>query len=293
MSNKLVSVMLPVFNGDQTLDLAIRSLLAQTYPYWQAVVVNDGSTDNTWSYLEQLEDDRLVVVHLDENKGRPFARQKALDLAQGDYLAFLDADDFYHPEKLARQVDFMEEHPNVDLLGCGMGSFRFPEEGLLRVRGAISMEPSMFKIGRDVPVVHAASMLRLSKAKEVKYDLRLQFAQDMDYLNRYLDQKFFANIPDVLYFYSEFESVTGSKILHTRWYGLLRRWSLISIAPLRVIRSIIILLLKWVITALILPFAGAEYFIRKRGREPNQREKAEFAQIWEDLKNEIKKPEGT
>src|SRR5690606_2404180 len=118
-NNPQVAIMMPVYNGEKTLPLAIKSLQAQTYQNWKCYIVNDGSTDNTKNILDAIEDDRFVVHHFKENKGRPYARQKALDLAEGKYIAFLDADDFFHPEKLEKQVNILEENIEIDLVSCG------------------------------------------------------------------------------------------------------------------------------------------------------------------------------
>ena len=83
----LVTIMMPVFNGLKLIHASIASLLAQTYSNWECIIVDDGSTDGTSEYLDSLQDIRFRVVHFKENLGRPFARQKALELANGKYLA--------------------------------------------------------------------------------------------------------------------------------------------------------------------------------------------------------------
>jgi glycosyltransferase involved in cell wall biosynthesis len=118
-----VAIMMPVYNGEKTLPLAIASLLHQTYLYWKCYIVNDGSTDGTKGYLDSLNDVRFVIIHFENNKGRPYARQAALDIAEGKYLAFLDADDFYHPQKLEKQIEAFDKNRDIDLVSCGMASF--------------------------------------------------------------------------------------------------------------------------------------------------------------------------
>ena len=103
MMNPLVSIMMPVFNGLPLIKASIESLLSQTYTNWECIIIDDGSNDGTSEYVDQLNDVRFKVFH-QENKGRPIARQRALDNANGKYLGMLDAGDLYHPEKLQRQV---------------------------------------------------------------------------------------------------------------------------------------------------------------------------------------------
>ena len=99
---KKVSVVIPVYNGMPKIKLAISSLQSQTYLNWEAIIVDDGSNDGTAEYLDSLTDSRFIVHHFGRNYGRPYARQKALDIATGDYLAMLDADDFYELDMLEK-----------------------------------------------------------------------------------------------------------------------------------------------------------------------------------------------
>ena len=87
----LVSVMMPCFNAAETLPMALASLLAQTHARWEAVIVDDGSTDATWDVLRAVDDPRLRVERFPENRGRGAARQRCLEMARGDFLSMLDS----------------------------------------------------------------------------------------------------------------------------------------------------------------------------------------------------------
>jgi glycosyltransferase involved in cell wall biosynthesis len=288
MDNKpQVAVMLPVFNAEDTLSLAISSLIHQTYPYWKCYVVNDGSTDGTKQMLNHIEDARFVITHLKENGGRPFARQAALEMAEGKYMAMLDADDFYHPDKLQIQVQYLENHSDVALLSCGMGSFKTVKEGIKRVRGNESSEPVLFKIGDKLQSPQASSMLILDTAQKTGYDLRLKYGQDMDFLSRYLHNKKYTSIGSVLYFYSEFESVSDKKLLKTRWYNLLSYLALFPNAPIKISFSILNSLIKWFLTLLTLPFVGTEYFVEHRGKAVKPKMNTEFQNILNELNKKV------
>jgi glycosyltransferase involved in cell wall biosynthesis len=100
----LVSIMIPCFNAERTLGMALASLRAQTYERWEAVVVDDGSTDETSRILSRFTDPRLRIERFSANCGRGAARQRWLEMAQGGLLAFLDADDWLFPDKLSHQV---------------------------------------------------------------------------------------------------------------------------------------------------------------------------------------------
>ncbi len=123
METPLVSIIMPVYNGASTIRLALQSLLVQTYSNWLCIIVNDGSTDGTKEILDSLTDSRFKVYHLPKNMGRGYARQVALDHVEGEFIAYLDADDFYHREKIQRQMDVMISDFTIDLVACGLLTF--------------------------------------------------------------------------------------------------------------------------------------------------------------------------
>jgi len=113
--NNTVSVVIPTYNRGEFIHAAVASVLAQSYRNLEVIVVDDGSNDATASILDAIDDPRLRYVR-QENQGRSHARNVALRLAVGRYIAFLDSDDWYLPNKLALQVDYLEAHADVDML---------------------------------------------------------------------------------------------------------------------------------------------------------------------------------
>jgi len=100
---ELVSVIMPAFNAGATIKQAIESVIAQTYPHWELWVLNDGSTDETRDLVQSIDDSR-VQVKTSAHQGVSEARNLGLKLAEGQWIAFLDADDWWLPEKLERQI---------------------------------------------------------------------------------------------------------------------------------------------------------------------------------------------
>ncbi len=108
----LVSVIIPTYNRAHLLPQALDSVLAQTYPHHEIVVVDDGSTDNTATVLS-----RYPVRLIQQNKQGPSAaRNRGIRESQGDYIAFLDSDDWFAPDKLQQQVTYLEQQPTVGLV---------------------------------------------------------------------------------------------------------------------------------------------------------------------------------
>lgn len=108
----MVSIITPTHNSSRHLAGTIESVLAQTYSDWEMIIADDASTDPTRSIVHRYsaEDDRIRLVVLPEHKGPAEARNAAIDEARGRYIAFLDSDDLWHPQKLEKQMRFMEQH---------------------------------------------------------------------------------------------------------------------------------------------------------------------------------------
>jgi hypothetical protein len=107
-----VSVIIPTFNRRAYVQEAIDSVLAQTYTGYEIIVIDDGSTDGTGEALRERYGDK-IVYEWQENQGESVARNRGIALAQGEYIAFLDSDDLWLPEKLEKQVAYLGEHPEV------------------------------------------------------------------------------------------------------------------------------------------------------------------------------------
>jgi teichuronic acid biosynthesis glycosyltransferase TuaG len=107
----LVSIVTPAYNSARFILEAIESVQAQTYPCWELIVVDDCSQDNTRELVESKaeEDERIILIRLAQNRGTAVARDTAMEKARGRYVAFLDSDDLWLPNKLEEQLDFMKK----------------------------------------------------------------------------------------------------------------------------------------------------------------------------------------
>ena len=117
MNQPLVTVLMPVFNAEQFLEESITSILNQTYYNFEFLIINDGSTDKSIEIIQGFTDERIRLVCLEKNGGIIAALNLGLELAKGDYLARIDADDIALPERLEKQVDFLEKNIEVGCLG--------------------------------------------------------------------------------------------------------------------------------------------------------------------------------
>ena len=111
MSGK-VSIIMPTYNSSQFICKAIDSVLAQSYADWELIIVDDCSTDNTYQILKDYSerDNRIIISQTEHNMGAAGARNKALSISSGRYIAFLDSDDLWFNNKLEKQIKFMDEN---------------------------------------------------------------------------------------------------------------------------------------------------------------------------------------
>ena len=136
MAGPAVSVVVCVYNGEEYLAQALDSICAQTFRDWECVVIDDGSADRTAAILDQYarKDARFRMYRNERNLGIPRSRNRALELVEGQYVAFMDADDISRRDRLERQVEFMWANPSLELCSCKYFLLR---EGELLPRASI------------------------------------------------------------------------------------------------------------------------------------------------------------
>ncbi len=115
MSDILFSIIIPTYNRANMISVAIESVLAQTYPNWELIVVDDGSIDDTEVVVKQYRDKR-IKYYRQENRGRSVARNKGIDLSNGSYICFLDDDDYYLEMFLSKFYTEIKKHNRYDIL---------------------------------------------------------------------------------------------------------------------------------------------------------------------------------
>ncbi|NHJ46179.1 MAG: glycosyltransferase family 2 protein, partial [Asgard group archaeon] len=111
-----VTVLMSVFNGEKYLREAIDSVLHQTFTDFEFLIINDGSTDNSVEIINSYDDERIHLVHNEQNIGLAASLNKGINLARGEYIARMDCDDINHQTRLEKQVKFMDKNPDIGLL---------------------------------------------------------------------------------------------------------------------------------------------------------------------------------
>jgi glycosyltransferase involved in cell wall biosynthesis len=125
MAIPLVTVAMSVYNAAATVELAIRSIQYQSLEDWELIVIDDGSLDQTGKIIAQMQDPRIRLIQQPhKNLGLAARLNQCVRLAQGHYVARMDGDDVAYPQRLARQLQYLDQHPEVDLLGSGAVVFK-------------------------------------------------------------------------------------------------------------------------------------------------------------------------
>lgn len=200
----LVSVILPVYNGGTDLSLAIQSIEKQTYQNWELVLMDDGSTDGSLELMKGLEDKRIKLFSDGVNKGLSKRLNEAVLKSKGKYIARMDADDIAFPERLEKQVDFLENHKNIDLLGCRAVAFRGNGEIIGLLPFAADHKVMTAQVWRNIPLPHPTWMGKASWFKENPYAYpEVKRSEDQELLLRTHQFSRFACLPDVLFGYRQ------------------------------------------------------------------------------------------
>jgi glycosyltransferase involved in cell wall biosynthesis len=201
MDTPSVTVLMPVFNAAAHLDAAIRSILVQTWRDLELLIVDDGSTDGSVALVRSFADPRIRLVQQDGHRGIVEALNRGLDLAGGALVARMDADDVSVPTRLARQVEFLERHPEIGvcgtwtrLFGARRGEFnRLPTDSDAVAAGLFF----------GAMLVHPTVMLRaaLVRSRGLRYDPAYALAEDFELWTRATAVTQLANVPEVLVCY--------------------------------------------------------------------------------------------
>ena len=202
-TSPLVSVMMPFYNCEATLSLAIRSMLHQSYSNWELLLCDDGSIDSSLSWALSLEDPRVVVWSDGQRKGLAARLNECIDRAQGTYLARMDSDDVNYTRRIEQQVQFMNANPDVDLAGCQM--LIYGESGEPLGKRVLPLEHSDITATPQISfgIGHPTWMGRAEWFRRWRYNPEALRYEDAELLYRSYRDSRFANLDEILYGYRE------------------------------------------------------------------------------------------
>ena len=240
----LISVLMPVYNCSKYIYNSTISILNQTFSDFELIIIDDCSTDNTVDILKKFNDERIVLIVKQKNTGITNSLNYALDIAKGKYLARMDGDDISNIDRLEKQYEFMESHPDVVLCGGGYevikSNYEHGQKGDIFVQKASAatldvltrawirifwgkgdiriktFKPYLlhgellFDLATHCSFAHPTVMIKseVLKMNKVKYNPKFEFAEDYEMWTKLSEYGKLANIPDILIKYRRHEHQT-------------------------------------------------------------------------------------
>lgn len=210
----LISIGVPFHNDHETILASVQSVVAQSFQDWELILVDDCSEDDSARVIAQIKDDRIRLVRNEQNLGLAGSLNRITELAQGEYIARMDADDVMHPERLQRQLDFLKSNPDVDILGTSMYSIDQSNTVTgLRAYSLADMTPR--KLLSHAHVVHPSVLGRADWFRRNPYDADLRRAQDHELWVRTFAASRIVNLNEPLIFVREAGTVTAGKYIQS------------------------------------------------------------------------------
>lgn len=213
-----LSVITPVYNREEFMKKMIESVLAQTFRDFEFIIINDGSTDKTKECIEKFDDPRIKYFY-QKNSGEYKTTNRALELAQGDYITWVHSDDFLPENSFKLRVEYLNQHPNVDLVHGDI--VKIEENG--KKKKLIATDDNAkkvldhycfdenFRSKRGYFVHHLTFMFRRKLLEKAGFfDPSLPYGGDLDWMMRALEVSKIMHIPEILYYYKRHDKTVSS-----------------------------------------------------------------------------------
>jgi glycosyltransferase involved in cell wall biosynthesis len=208
MKQLTLSVVMSVYNAEKYLDVAIQSILSQTFTDFEFIIINDGSSDNSFNIIKKYQEtDQRIVLISRENKGLIFSLNEGVELAKGKYIARMDADDISHINRFEFQLAELEKE-TADICGCHYFLINKDDKLIDTILVPLDNESLCLYLAFAIPFAHGSVIIR----KQFLTDNCLSYGQCFEYAeDKYLwIQMFqkgaaFTNVNDVLFYYREIQ----------------------------------------------------------------------------------------
>lgn len=212
MSTPRISVLMTAYNAEKYIAQAIESILNQTYTDYEFIIINDGSTDDTPNIIQKYadQDSRIIFVDNKQNQGLIAVLNQGLDMAHGEFIARMDADDISLPQRFEKQIAYLDMNPEVGVLGTLIQGF-----DAMDAEGIQIPVVTVFDLLKQNYIAHPSVMMR----KEVldKYSLRYnpeyKHCEDLELWSRMIFLTKIHNLMEVLLMYR----ITGNNISTQNW----------------------------------------------------------------------------
>lgn len=210
-----VSVVLPVYNCEQYIGEAVKSILKQSFADFELIVIDDKSPDKTVEIIRTFKDNRIKLFLNERNLGRAGSDNFALSVVKGKYIAKMDGDDICHPQRLEKQALYLNEHHQVNVVGSWIKSF-----GVSKYLHKYPADSAAIKCKTllGMPIGNSSIMLRseLFQSRDMRYNNSIRQAEDYDFFARYFNYLNIHVIPEPLLYYRTYQNDFKQKIVDDR-----------------------------------------------------------------------------
>lgn len=200
-TNIIATIGIPFYNAERFLDIAIQSVLNQTFSNFELILSNDGSTDRSLDIAKSYNDSRITILTDGINKGISQRLNDQISIAKGKYFVRMDADDIMFPNRLNKQILYLQENPEIDVIGS-YAIVIDDDNNLIGLRST-SIPNSIISCFRSVPFIHPTITGRIEWFKKYQYSNGLKGVEDLDlWIRSYNKSKYFI-IPEPQMFYRD------------------------------------------------------------------------------------------
>ena len=197
----LISIVLPCYNSQDYIENCINSITEQDWNNYELIIIDDGSSDNTNNIIKKYSNIKLRYVKNNTNKGIVHSLNKGISMAKGEYIARIDSDDLMHKNRLSKQVNYLEEYPEIALVG----SWQFIIDKLGKVIGLkqypVQHEEIKLLLPFENPFSHPSIMIRSNIIKTIGYNEKYTNCEDYNLWEKIVSKNITANIPECLTYY--------------------------------------------------------------------------------------------
>ena len=270
----LVSVIVTFYNSNDTIGEAISSIVFQSYQNWEIIFIDDGSAEDPSRILKKFSNFKINYIKLEKNYGRGYAYQRGIDNAKGEFVMFLDSDDWWYSSKMEEQINYMLANNKTNVLGTGIISAEnnFPRT----VRGNKTMHNIKLNSLEDPPLAFASICIRKFILIDYRFDEGLTVAQDIDFLQVLLMNEHFSNLSNVLYVYNEYGSFKRQK-MQQAWINRISSLSkLKNQYPLSFLKQYLVIKFKIYFYDLLFSLNMERFILNSRGKKLSLEEHETF-----------------
>jgi glycosyltransferase involved in cell wall biosynthesis len=201
IQNPKISVILPLYNAEKYIVSAINSILNQTFNNFELLVIDDGSTDHSLQIARSVVDPRIKIFENPKNLGLSDTLNRGFKISSGEYIARMDQDDLAAPERLEKQLQFLKNNSNIDLIGTAFHTFG--SKLSRKIQNPVSHDEIKAALMFDSAFAHPTVMYRKKSFQKhsLEYDSNFNRAEDFELWTRCISFLNTANLPEVLLHY--------------------------------------------------------------------------------------------